>query len=130
MACLGVLMVASGLAPDERGLGTHTQLNLPECGWKLAAGRPCPTCGMTTAFAGMATGSPLMALRAQPMGALLAVATAVAFWVAVHVAVTGSRLGLLFLRLARPGALWVIVGLWLASWAYKLAVFTGPNGAG
>lgn len=128
LACLSVLIIASRLAPDQRGLGTHTQLNLPECGWKLAAGRPCPTCGMTTAFAGMATGSLVSALRAQPLGALLALSTAVAFWVCVHVAVTGSRLGLIFLRLARPGALWVIVGLWMASWAYKLATFAGPNG--
>src|SRR5690606_33691507 len=54
--CLGVLGLAPWLTPAAAGHGTHGQLGLPPCGWVLAMGRPCPSCGMTTAFAHAADG--------------------------------------------------------------------------
>ena len=47
----GVLGTARLLEPDPRGFGTHTQLGLAPCAFARITGRPCPTCGMTTAFA-------------------------------------------------------------------------------
>ncbi|MGE3821953.1 MAG: DUF2752 domain-containing protein, partial [Isosphaeraceae bacterium] len=42
--------VASWLEPDPSGFGTHRQLGLPPCHFAWVTGKPCPTCGMTTAF--------------------------------------------------------------------------------
>ena len=58
---LGVLMltpvvIGAFLRPDGRGVETHTQLGLPPCGWMLKYGKPCATCGMTTAVSEAAHG--------------------------------------------------------------------------
>ena len=74
----GILLVAFSLSASERGLGTHRQLGLPPCGFAVMTGFPCPTCGMTTAFAHMAHGRPLKAMRCQPAGGFLALGTLVA----------------------------------------------------
>ncbi|MBT4523937.1 MAG: DUF2752 domain-containing protein, partial [Phycisphaerae bacterium] len=50
IASLALLSIALLLTPSADGIGTHTQLGLPACGWILAADLPCPTCGMTTAW--------------------------------------------------------------------------------
>ncbi|MBY0263774.1 MAG: DUF2752 domain-containing protein, partial [Phycisphaerales bacterium] len=102
-----------------------TQLGLPPCGWMVAANMPCPTCGMTTAFASAANAQPLAALTAQPMGALLALSTAVLFWGALHVAVLGSQLARIGVRILRPRVLWVVLALGLLAWGYKIAVVRG-----
>ena len=65
---LAVLATAAALRPDPSGLGTHTRLHLPPCGFYLVFGKPCPSCGMTTAFALMMHGRPQEALKAQPAG--------------------------------------------------------------
>ncbi|HYE02522.1 MAG TPA: DUF2752 domain-containing protein [Phycisphaerales bacterium] len=125
LACLGLLVMAGALDPSPAGHGTHEQLGLPPCGWALAYGRPCPTCGMTTAFAAAADGDLITAFIAQPFAALLALATAAAFWIGAYVALTGSRLARAFVPLLRPRALWVIAGAWGVSWAYKLVTWPG-----
>jgi hypothetical protein len=119
LIALAVLITAAHLPPDPSGMGTHRQLGLPPCGWLLATGYPCPTCGMTTAFSNAAHAQPRAALAAQPFGAIFAVATAIFFWGAIHVAVFGSNLGRLFERLLAPKYLWPALGLFLAAWAYK-----------
>jgi len=73
-AIVGVLGVARRLEPDPSGMGTHRQLGLPPCGFALLTGRPCPSCGMTTAFAWSARARPVRAWQANPAGALLALA--------------------------------------------------------
>ena len=90
-AAAGVLLVAVGLVPRARSLGTHQQLGLPPCGFVTITGLPCPTCGMTTAFAHTVRGQFGQALRAQPFGFLLAVATIGSGLVALTAAVTGRR---------------------------------------
>ena len=72
VALVAVLLVARRLDPDPRGFGTHTQLGLPPCAFKVATGRPCPTCGMTTSFAWFARGRLADSWRANPAGSLLA----------------------------------------------------------
>ena len=84
--------------------------------------RPCPSCGMTTSFAHAASGQFIAALAAQPMGAALALAVAVAFWVAAFAAVTGSPAVKLFTKLLMPRYLWGFGAFWAVSWAYKVAV--------
>jgi len=121
----GVLVVAASLTPSPLGHSTHEQLGLPACAFLAATGRPCPTCGMTTAFANMAHGSPLTALMTQPMGAILALATAVGFWACLHVAGFGSRLGGIGGKLLRPRVMWLAGGMWAASWVYIMATWRG-----
>lgn len=113
------LVVASGLEADAAGMGTHTQLGMPPCGWIVAYGRPCPTCGMTTAFTHAAHGEFVSAATAQPGGLLLAVLAAAGFWVCLHTAVTGSRAVWVTLRAITPWrAGWMVAALG-AAWAYK-----------
>jgi hypothetical protein len=123
LACLAVLGVAAWLPPSGNGYGTHTGIGLPDCSWVVMFDRPCMTCGMTTAFSHAAHGQWLDALIVQPAGLLLCLATAVAFWIALHVAAFGSALVGLSGRLLRPRVIWIGVGILLASWAYKLATW-------
>ena len=44
------------LHPDPRGFGTHRQLLMPPCFFRLLTHLPCPFCGMTTGYAQMARG--------------------------------------------------------------------------
>jgi hypothetical protein len=124
-ACLGVLLVAAKLDPLPAGHGTHTQLGLPACGWAVALGRPCPTCGMTTAFALAVRGRFVASFLAQPMGFVLAVATAAAFWAGLYISLTGSQLGRVFARMVTTRVLWVAAGLAGAAWAYKWVTWVG-----
>lgn len=123
--CLTLLVLAARLTPSPAGHGTHRGLGLPPCGWVIAFDKPCPTCGMTTSWAHAANLDFLGALRAQPLGAALALLTTVIFWGAVHVVLTGSRLGAVGATMATPRALWALGGLAALAWAYKLATWTG-----
>jgi hypothetical protein len=79
------------------------------------------TCGMTTAFAHWAHGEPAAAFAAQPMGALLAPASAASAVLGVWTALTGLFWKPLFILLSGP-RFWISVSmLWGLSWAYKIA---------
>src|SRR5687768_7239343 len=126
MGCsLAVLLVAAWLTPSPRGMGTHESLNLPRCGWIVVADLPCPTCGMTTAFAHAANGNLVASFMAQPLGCLLALATAMALLVSVHVVVTGSRIASAFSGLLAGKSLWLLSALVVASWGYKIVAYKG-----
>jgi hypothetical protein len=123
LACLTLLGVASGLRASEEGHGTHTQLGLRPCGWATVLERPCPTCGMTTAFAHAADGNLMASLHVQPFGFLLALLTASVFWGAVHVAATGSALHRAAGQALTGKVLWIAAGALVAAWVYKLATW-------
>lgn len=72
LGLVAVFVVACRLRPDPRGFGTHTQLGLPSCAFKVVTGTPCPTCGMTTSFAWFVRGRLDRSWRANPAGSLLA----------------------------------------------------------
>ncbi|NND97725.1 MAG: DUF2752 domain-containing protein [Pirellulaceae bacterium] len=69
---LVLLGVASGLSPNQDGLGTHQQLGLPPCSMRVIVGIRCPACGMTTSWAHFVRGQWTSSLRANPGGFLLA----------------------------------------------------------
>lgn len=119
LLCSGPLVFAATLTPDAGGIGTHTQMGLPECGFVQATGLPCATCGCTTAFAHAADGSLLSALVTQPFGALLALTLAMLALIAAWSAVSGmSLIPLGQAVMNRRFALaWLV--LLLGSWAYK-----------
>jgi hypothetical protein len=80
---------------------------------------------MTTAFAHAANGNLLAALATQPIGALMAVATAIAFLTGGFVAATGSPVAAIFGRLWGRGAAWGLgIGV-TAAWVYKILTYKG-----
>ncbi len=82
------LVVARSLTPDASGLGTHRQLGLPGCGFSHALGVPCPSCGMTTAWAHLTRGHWIRAAQCN-LGGLLAGITAL--WTGPWMLVSGIR---------------------------------------
>ncbi len=121
----GVLGLAARLDPSPTGVGTHEQLNLPTCGWIMAGDLPCPTCGMTTAFAHAADGHLLTSFLTQPLGFLIALGTAMALLIGAYVAVTGSAVASVLPRLWGRWAPWTIGVVLLGSWVYKVVQYKG-----
>lgn len=123
VACSAVLTIAAFLTPDSRGFGTHQQLGgnaFAPCGTMLVTGYPCPTCGMTTAFAHVLHGHPIAAFIAQPAGLLLCVATIAAVIVSLRVALTGRAPGIYWHRFAPvPLALGLSI-FFIGGWAFKV----------
>ncbi len=72
---LGLFIVAGILSPDPSGLGTHQQLGFPPCGFVVALGRPCPSCGMTTAWSRIVRGDVVASIDANAGGFMLALAS-------------------------------------------------------
>ena len=68
---LTVLIIARLLTPSSSGHGTHTQLGLPPCTFRILTGHNCPGCGLTTSFSNLAHGQLGGALAANPLGVLL-----------------------------------------------------------
>jgi hypothetical protein len=114
-----VLVIATGLDPDERGFGTHEQLGLAPCAVLELTGKPCLSCGMTTSFAALMRGRVLDSVHANPAGCALCLLTLVApFW-------CGHALwsGLDPLRfLARKSGRWLLVavgGIAILTWVWR-----------
>ena len=72
IAIVAVFGLAWWLTPDLRGFGTHQQLGLPECHFRILTGHNCPQCGMTTSFSFLVRGHFQRAVRANPCGPFLA----------------------------------------------------------
>lgn len=120
-----LLGVAAWLEPAAEGIGTHMQLHLPPCGWIAIADLPCPTCGMTTAFAHAANGDLLHSFLAQPLGCILAVSVAMIWLVSIQVMITGSRLGGAVSRLWTRHVAWALAFAVVAAWGFKIAQHKG-----
>lgn len=118
--CVCLLLLAAWLNPDRRGLGTHEQLGFPPCSFVVLFGYPCPTCGMTTAFAHAVRGELPAALCVQPAGLAAALATMVAACAALSIVLTGEVWRVNWHRVS-PG--WVVAACVLTilgGWVYKL----------
>ncbi|MFH0983805.1 MAG: DUF2752 domain-containing protein [Planctomycetota bacterium] len=122
LVCVGLLAVAAALVPDPSGVGTHTQLGVPACRMMVLWGVPCPTCGMTTAFAHTVRGHWAAALHTQPAGFLAALATAVGAGVSAATVVTGRRWVVNWYRLPPGRVAVVVVAVVLLAWAYRIGV--------
>lgn len=122
LACASPLAMAAVLTPSTEGMGTHTQMGLPECGFVIATGYPCATCGCTTAFAHAADGSLLTSFMTQPFGALLALALAMMTLIAGWSAISGMKLAPLGQMMATRRFVLTWIVLLLGAWAYKAAL--------
>lgn len=129
VCCLGVLCIAAWLRPNHDGIGTHRQLGLAACSFKIRTDLPCPSCGYTTAFAYFAHGNPVASFYTQPMGALLALACAVTVWIGFHIAITGRPVHRLFKLLSSRYYLMPILIFAVMAWGWKiLLTLTGHDG--
>jgi hypothetical protein len=123
--CLAMLVTAALLAPDPSGSGTHTQLGLAPCQFKLRTGLPCPSCGMTTSFTYFARGNLLASLYLQPMGMMLALLTAAGVWVGFYVAAAGRPVYRL-LRFVPTGYYLIPLMAWaVGAWGWKIMLTLG-----
>jgi hypothetical protein len=125
LVCFVILALGAWMQPSPAGVGTHEQLGLRACGWLAATGKPCPTCGMTTAVSWAAHGDLVRSFWVQPGGMAFALALAVLFWPLLWSGLTGSRVITMVAKLLRPRALWIGAAVWGASWAYKVATWPG-----
>jgi hypothetical protein len=94
LGLVAVFVIARSLRPDPSGMGTHRQLGLPPCMFYFATGMPCPTCGMTTSFSHLMHGDFAAAVRAHPLGAVLAVLGLIAVPWCLASAIFGRRFGI------------------------------------
>ncbi len=124
-SALALLAVAAWLTPAAGGMGTHTQLGIPACTWPTTLGLPCPSCGMTTAFALAADGRLIDSFLAQPFGCLLAIATAAFVVVAGYATVTGSQLVAALFKSVSGVGWWLVGATLLLSWGYKIVESRG-----
>lgn len=121
LAAAGMMVVAGQLKPSSEGLGTHRQLGLPPCGFLMVTGLPCPTCGMTTAYAYTIRGRIGQAIHAQAAGFILGVATLATAVVAAGCAVAGRAISVNWYRINPLNLVWwTAIGL-VAAWAIKIA---------
>jgi hypothetical protein len=129
LGCAAVLAVAVWVQPDPSGVSSHTQLGMRPCAWPQRLGIPCLTCGMTTSFSHFVRGQVAASFYVQPMGAILAVTVAMAFWGGLYVALTG-RPAYRLLRCV-PALYYVtwLVALTLGAWAWKIGIhLSGHDG--
>jgi hypothetical protein len=121
----GVFALALYLNPyradgSPRTMATHTTLGLPPCNFVIMTGKPCPSCGMTTSFSLLVRGDVSASLKANWVGALLAVAWAVLMiWCVASAAANRLFLvppgrGEVAITLAVGGFLVLMLGRWVA----------------
>jgi len=120
--CGALLAFAASLTPNPSGQGTHEQLGLPPCTMVMITGLPCPTCGMTTAFAYAARGRLAAAFQAQPAGLALALAVMAVGVLAGSVLATGKVWVVNWCRVSPMGIALIVAAAILAGWGYKIGI--------
>jgi hypothetical protein len=121
---LGVLITARLLTPAPEGHGTHLALGLAPCGFLAMTGLPCPTCGLTTAFAWLARGELTRSLSAHALGLPLSLLLAAFIPWALHAAARARSPLVELDRLhADRVALGIVIAL-LLSWLTRLVPLT------
>ncbi len=118
-ACVVALGVGAVLVPSPTGTDTHTQLGLPTCGMLKMTGRPCPTCGVTTAFTWAAHGRIVKAFGTQPFGLVCFGLVVVTLGLTAGALATGRSLWPLLVRLNPNLIIPGLIVILLISWAYK-----------
>jgi hypothetical protein len=124
---LAVLSTAAWLTPNTSGMETHKQLGLPSCGFYHSTGYPCPSCGMTTAFAHAAHGHLWQSFVTQPAGFVLAVACAMVVLVCGWSVYSGMNGAVLVGRTLARKAVWMsLLAVILLAWGW--VVWQGQRG--
>lgn len=122
LAAVVIICTALWLVPARDHMGTHRQLGLLPCGFVTMTGYPCPTCGMTTAFAYAVRGQFIDSTRSQPAGFALALATVIIGICAVGAMTIGRYPAINWYRVNPTSFVWyVAVGL-VAAWGAKIGL--------
>ncbi len=120
VGCATILSVAIYVHPDARGVGSHRQLGAPACPAIVLFGFPCPSCGMTTAFAHTVRGQLWSAFQAQPAGLLLALTTTTTLALSLSVLLTGRVWRVNWYRVPPTRVTVAALLALLFGWAYKV----------
>lgn len=117
---LTLLLLASTLDPDPRGLGTHLQLGLAPCTVRTLFGIRCPACGMTTSWALATQGRLGAALATNSAGVVLAAIALVGGAASIVFAIRGAWPS----RLSAPtmlAAMLTLIAIVVTDWMIRLA---------
>ena len=129
--CLTVLIIAATLPPSPDGIGSHQKMGLASCQFEHRTGVPCITCGMTTSFAHFVRGQLAASVYVQPMGMLLALTTAIVFWGALYIALTGRPVHRLLRFFPMKLFLIPLFTLTILAWVWKIWIHvSGRDGWG
>lgn len=101
---------------------THRQLGLPPCSFYSVTGLPCPSCGFTTSFSLLMHADPVNSLRANTVGALLAMFCLVVVPWSLISALRGRYVLIRSAEKAIITSLIAFVVLMLVRWGLVLAV--------
>lgn len=88
-AWVAVTALSIWVHPDPHGHGTHRQFGLMPCPSVMMFDRPCPGCGLTTAFAHTVRGELAEAWRAHWFGTFTYALFTVTAWVGLYGFVKG-----------------------------------------
>jgi len=127
LACLclasllgGLLFLATSVHPDPRGHGTHEQLGLPPCAFRVLLNIPCPTCGGTTSFAHFVRGQWRDAFHANSAAFVFALLSSLMTpWLLLSAA-TGRLHGVRRVDWAFIAVVAVLSSLGLSSWLLRI----------
>lgn len=122
LGCLTPLVIAACLHPSPDGYGSHTELGLAPCQFMQRTGLPCPSCGMTTSWAWFAHGNLRASFYVQPMGTVLAMLTACAFWTALYCAATGRPVYQLLRVLPSRYYFVPLLAFAILAWGWKIYI--------
>ena len=114
------LALAVWLQPAHERIGTHQQLGLPPCTFRVLFGWSCPTCGMTTAFSHTVRGQLPSAFMAQPAGMLLALMTILIGVLSVLTITTGQIPTINWYRLSPTWVVLLFLAVILLAWLFKI----------
>ena len=123
--CVAVLAVATWLQPSRSGLGTHTQLGLPDCGFLMGTGIPCATCGLTTSVSLAVHGDLMDSFITQPAGMIIGLLVAVVCMVSGYALFSGASLRPLAAVAWQPINVALMAAILMGSWIYKIMVVRG-----
>jgi hypothetical protein len=124
LTAAAVLATARAITPSPSGLGSHLSLGLPPCAFLAWSALPCPTCGLTTAFAFAARLELARSLHAHPLGLPLFALALLMVPYALYAIARGHSLGAALARgQADRVALWLAIAL-LASWVARVVALT------
>ncbi len=121
-----MLAIGMWLTPSPTGVETHRQLGLPPCGFYTLTGRPCPTCGYTTAVTLVVHGRFWDAIVTQPGGAAVGFIGIAAVVLGIMGLVTGRWFGPDPFKMAWHSGkiIWIGLAFFLLSWVYKIVIMT------
>ncbi|MCH8968431.1 MAG: DUF2752 domain-containing protein [Planctomycetes bacterium] len=126
--CTVLLGLAAWLRPDGHGVGTHQQLGLPPCSLVQYSGIPCPTCGMTTAFACTVRGRWLAAVLAQPFGFATALVAILCVPLSLAVLISGKVWRINWYRISPNRVAVGVLVFFALAWGFKIIRHLALNG--